>query len=436
MPKGGHHHHRRWPSNNNHNNHNNNHSQRSSAAAASGQHHHYAPPRPPFDIYMVDDFFPRVAPIADHDTQLSTAILARNTELTPTPEEQTNIINMVSKVQMVLENITLSPGTFDACQIDEVRPVGSFKKGTMKIGHNCADLVVILKTLPVIDAIQSLGAKVLEELAKLETNSSSSSSSTTTTTAAPDIGIDDHPSGFAIVNRTTRASVRILIATIMPNLRKLDPKIHLPVKLIQRHLSAIRHARWFEESANVTTVKVLIRVLRDLFGRFQGLSALTPWMIDVLAHYSVTFRHQQSLLPLNTAFKRVLQLLAGGIFLPGSTGISDPCENGAITLHSSLSLIQEDTICMTAQTLLRILSYGDGYRIILGLDPDNTGITDNMSVWDGVVVAPSTAAFELPPKDDEMDTQETAAAVGGGGTGGSSVDKAIIGDPIVVTVSA
>lgn len=43
------------------------------------------------------------------------AILARNTDLTPTPDENANIINLVTKVQTVLENITLSPGGFDAC---------------------------------------------------------------------------------------------------------------------------------------------------------------------------------------------------------------------------------------------------------------------------------------------------------------------------------
>lgn len=182
--------------------------------------------------------------------------------------------------------------------------MGSFKKGTMKVGHNIADIVVILKTLPVIDAIQSFGAKVVEELVKIETTAI--------------ITCEVNSSGFDIMNGSNKATVRILIATIMPNLRKLDPKIHLPLKLIQRHLSAIRHARWFEESANLTTVKVLIRVLRDVCSRFQGLSSLSPWMIDVLSHYSVTFRHQQSLLPLNIAFKRVFQLLAGGLFLPGN----------------------------------------------------------------------------------------------------------------------
>jgi len=50
-------------------------------------------------------------------------------------------------MESVLEGLILSPIGLNI-PVEEVRPVGSFKKGTMVAGHPVADLVVILKETP------------------------------------------------------------------------------------------------------------------------------------------------------------------------------------------------------------------------------------------------------------------------------------------------
>lgn len=260
-------------------------------------------------------------------------------------------------------------------------------------GRNIADLVVILKTFPVIESVRTLGSKLLEELVKIDQSTG--------------YKIDHVSGGFEITaSGDTGATLRILITTTIHNMRKLDAKLHVPVRLLQRNMSAIRHVRWFEDSANLTTIKVLIRILRDTTMRFEGLLMLSPWMIDVLAHYCVTFRQSEQLLSLGSAFKRVFQLLSSGLFLPGSTGVPDPCENGAINLHTPLTNSQMDRLCLTCQTLLRVLAQPSGFNIILGFEPDTMEITKNESNWGDVTVIPSTpvalAASKLvTPKSDE-----------------------------------
>ncbi|XP_030370118.1 interleukin enhancer-binding factor 2 homolog [Scaptodrosophila lebanonensis] len=350
-------------------------------------------PRHPFDLTLAEVVFPKVSPPVD-DSALTAALLKRNQDLSPTPAEQTSLGNLVTKVQSVLDNLVVAPGDFNTCQLEEVRQVGSFKKGTILTGNNVADIVVILKTLPTKEACEALAKKVEADLMN--------TMKTEVLIKADQLLTTIHDKGFDIAN--SHSKVCIMIATLPQNIRKLEPEIHLDHKVMQSHLAAIRHTRWFEENAHHSSIKVLIRILKDLTKRFDAFSPLSPWMLDLIAHLAIMNNPSRQALPINLAFRRVFQLLSAGLFLPGSAGITDPTEPGHIRVHTAMTLEQQDICCYTSQTLLRVLAHG-GYKHILGME-GNTSIVREMSVWNGVVVSPLSAVYEKPVDKKEGDIEE------------------------------
>uniref|UniRef100_A0A8C7IMB5 Interleukin enhancer binding factor 2 n=1 Tax=Oncorhynchus kisutch TaxID=8019 RepID=A0A8C7IMB5_ONCKI len=332
-------------------------------------------PHIPFDFYVCEMAFPRVKAAAD-ETAFSECLLKRNQDLSPTPAEQSSILSLVTKINNVIDNLIVAPGNFEV-QIEEVRQVGSYKKGTMTTGHNVADLVVILKILPTLEAVAALGNKVVETLR--------------TQDPAEVLSMLTNETGFEI--SSADATVKILITTVPPNLRKLDPELHLDIKVLQSALAAIRHARWFEENASQSTqlffnCRCLLLTVSFPKHDFVILSggAFIIFFVNV------------------ALFRRCLQMLAAGLFLPGSVGITDPCESGNFRVHTVMTLEQQDMVCFTAQTLVRVLSHG-GYRKILGLEGDASYLASEMSTWDGVIVTPSEKAYEKPPERKEEEDE-------------------------------
>lgn len=46
-----------------------------------------------------------------------------------------------------------------------------------------------------------------------------------------------------------------------------------------------------------------------------------------------------------SSHRRCLQILAAGLFLPGSVGITDPCESGNFRVHTVMTLEQQVSSC-------------------------------------------------------------------------------------------
>ncbi|KAH7693717.1 DZF family protein [Aphelenchoides avenae] len=370
-----------------------------------------APPAihpPPFDPYLVEKFFPR-SPEGD-DTTLSQLLLNRHSAISPTAGEQAAISALVSNVKKVLDNIVVAPDLFTAVGIEEVHEVGSYKKGTMLAGSNTADVVVILKTLPTMESVNALGQKLVTDL------------------------VQEHKEGFNHVPRDYGcdiegpgpAIVRLLITILPQNAHLLEPDLHLSADIMRANMAAIRHARWFDAEVKHSTVKVLIRLMKDIRKRFDGFKAMNVWVIEVLSQYcvfgpagrtgSAVNRNQ---LPLSHAFKRFFQVLSAGILLPNSGAIFDPCEGDVrnpnkppVLLQAQLTYEDMDSVCSTAQTLLRVILHG-GTEQVLGIVDKGGLVATDISVFGNVVVTPLEKAYA----PEEMEAYQSEAVAEDSGNG-------------------
>ena len=116
---------------------------------------------------------------------------------------------------------------------------------------------------------------------------------------------------------------------------------------------AIKHTQWYIQTVqnserDTSEAPLITRLMRDLRNRNQGKKSelfswnnhyryiagfftMSKWVCDLLVtHCIMNHPRYEETGKLNPAkvMRRILQLLAAGIFLPNSVGLSDPTENG------------------------------------------------------------------------------------------------------------
>ncbi|XP_040010555.1 spermatid perinuclear RNA-binding protein-like [Xiphias gladius] len=135
----------------------------------------------------------------------------------------------------------------------------------------------------------------------------------------------------------------------------------------QAALASLRHAKWFQ--ARVTDLKscvVILRILRDMCNRLPVWQPLKGWSLELICEKAIATCNRP--LGPGEALRRVMECIASGILLPGGPGVHDPCEREPTDVLSDLSAQQADAITHSAQHALRLLAFGQLYKV-LNMDP-------------------------------------------------------------------
>lgn len=141
----------------------------------------------------------------------------------------------------------------------------------------------------------------------------------------------------------------------------------LDQKKCRAALASLRHAKWFQ--ARVTDLKscvVVLRILRDVCNWLPAWRPLKGWPLELICEKAVATCNRP--LGPGEALRRVMECIASGILLPGGPGVHDPCEREPTDVLSDLSAQQADAITHSAQHALRLLAFGQLYKV-LNMDP-------------------------------------------------------------------
>ncbi|XP_065060254.1 zinc finger RNA-binding protein-like isoform X2 [Rhopilema esculentum] len=132
-------------------------------------------------------------------------------------------------------------------------------------------------------------------------------------------------------------------------------------------LASLRHAKWFQARANgVQFCVIIIRIMRDLCSRVPAFQVLDGWAIELLVEKALSSGPSPA--GAGEAFRRVLEVISSGIFLPGSCGLLDPCEKDKTDAVCDLSNQEREDLTAGAQHALRLHAFRQ-LHTVLDIEP-------------------------------------------------------------------
>uniref|UniRef100_A0A069DXW5 Putative transcription factor nfat subunit nf90 n=1 Tax=Panstrongylus megistus TaxID=65343 RepID=A0A069DXW5_9HEMI len=272
------------------------------------------------------------------------------------PEVNDSKDGIVSKAPPVIDDKD------SARVIKGVMRVGILAKGLMLADENCVSLVVLCGEIPTKPLLNEVFALMCSQMK----------------VAAPEenynISLEISNAGI-VVSSTTEPNIVVNITLTSPVLREMLMQASdgegATVRLANQEtldqakcleaLAQLRRAKWFQaRPANNHSSVMVIRILRDLCHRNPTWAPLSQWGIELLVDKVVGCVG----FTVAEAMRKVLEAIAGGILLPGSCGISDPCEREPTDATGHLSIQQRADITASAQHALRLVAFRQIHKVL------------------------------------------------------------------------
>ncbi|XP_036955860.1 interleukin enhancer-binding factor 3-like isoform X1 [Acanthopagrus latus] len=326
-----------------------------------------------------------VAPPVHIRSQYDRHVMAKHSEVYPSPEELEAVQTIVSHVECALKTVSdqidvpkddkedteAESSSSDSKErlLRGVMRVGLVANGLLLKGDKELELVLLCSDKPTITLLKQVAEKLT---AQLEVNEISAGTYT----------VSQCPGDAAIAVTSTKSILTLTIHMTSPLVRVVPEStteeeteetrtVNDPPDVLDRQkclsaLASLRHAKWFQAKVNdLNSAVVVIRLMRDLCNRVPTWAPLTGWPLDLLVEKAIATSERP--MGAGESLRRVLECVASGILLEDGPGIRDPCEKDAVDATANLTPQQREDITQSAQFALRLCAFGQMHKV-LGMD--------------------------------------------------------------------